>query len=141
MCLAVMAGHCRRAGHLGSTDAMSKASSNASRGAAAEDLACAALTGEGFTILARRARTPAGEIDIVAATPGLLVFAEVKQRPSLTEAAAALGARQRARLLAAAECLLAAHPDWAREGIRFDVLLVDAAGRVRRVTDAFRAEI
>ncbi len=113
---------------------------NAAKGAAAEDLACAALTADGFTILARRARTPEGEIDIVAATPGLLVFVEVKQRPTLGLAAAALGPRQRARLLAAAECLLATHPDWAREAMRFDVLLVDAAGRVRRVADAFGVE-
>jgi putative endonuclease len=113
---------------------------SASRGVAAEDLACAALAQDGFTILARRARTPAGEIDIVAATPALLVFAEVKLRPTLANAAAALGPRQKARLLGAAECLLAAHPDWAREAMRFDVLLVDAAGRVRRVADAFGVE-
>ena len=119
---------------------MTSTETNAAKGLAAEDRACAALTLDGLTVLARRARTPAGEIDIVAATPHLLVFAEVKQRPTLTEAAAALGPRQKARLLAAAECLLAAHPGWAREAIRFDVLLVDAAGRVRRVADAFGVE-
>ena len=115
-------------------------STSAARGLAAEDLACAALVADGFTLLARRARTPAGEVDIVAATAALLVFVEVKQRATLSRAAAALGSRQRARLLAAAECLLAAHPDWAREAMRFDVLLVDAAGRVRRVADAFGVE-
>jgi len=113
---------------------------SAAQGQEAEERACAALTRDGFTLLARRARTPAGEIDIVAATPGLLVFVEVKQRATLSDAAAALGARQKARLLAAAECLLAEHPDWAREAIRFDVLLVDAEGRVRRVADAFGIE-
>jgi putative endonuclease len=40
--------------------------------------------------------------------------------------------------MAAAECLLAANPTWSRLSIRFDVLLVDNAGRVRRVADAFR---
>ena len=131
-----MARHCRPAPGLGSYEAMT----NAAQGQAAEDLACAALTRDGFTLLARRARTPAGEIDIVAATLGLLVFVEVKQRATLSAAAAALGPRQKARLLAAAECLLAAHPDWAREAIRFDVLLVDAGGRIRRVADAFGVE-
>jgi putative endonuclease len=63
---------------------------------------------------------------------------EVKRRADLGRAAAALGARQQARLLAAAECLLAAHPEWGRGSVRFDVLLVDGAGRVRRVADAFR---
>ncbi len=113
---------------------------NTAQGLAAEELACAALVRDGFTLLARRARTPAGEIDIVAATPAMLVFVEVKQRATLSDAAAALGSRQKARLLAAAECLLATHPAWAREAIRFDVLLVDAAGRVRRVADAFGIE-
>ena len=75
----------------------------------AEALACAALAAEGWQVLARRARTPAGEIDVVAERDGLLVFAEVKRRPSLAVAAAALTARQRARLLAAAEAVLAAH--------------------------------
>jgi putative endonuclease len=105
----------------------------------AEGLASAALIAEGWQVLARRARTPAGEIDLVAERDGLLVFAEVKRRPSLAGAAAALGARQRARLLAAAEALLATHTAWGRAGVRFDVLLVDERGRVRRITDAFRA--
>jgi putative endonuclease len=109
-------------------------------GVAAEAAACAALAAEGWTILARRARTPAGEIDIVAERAGLLAFIEVKRRPSLADAAAALSVRQRARLLAAAEILLAANPGWGVAGIRFDVMLVDAAGRLRRITDAFRAE-
>lgn len=109
-------------------------------GLAAEQAACAALEVEGWTILARRARTPAGEIDIVAERQGLLAFIEVKRRASLAGAAVALSPRQRARLLAAAEILLAANPDWGRAGIRFDVLLVDAAGRLRRIADAFRDE-
>lgn len=109
-------------------------------GVAAEAAACAALAAEGWTILARRARTPAGEIDIVAECRGLLAFIEVKRRPSLAGAAAALSPRQRARLLAAAEIMLAANPGWGAAGIRFDVMLVDAALNLRRIADAFRDE-
>ncbi len=104
----------------------------------AEAAACAALVADGWTLLARRARTPAGEIDVVAECGGLLAFIEVKRRPTLAEAAAALSARQRARLLAAGGILLAANPGWGRAGVRFDVLLVDDTGRVRRIADAFR---
>ena len=109
-------------------------------GIGAEAAACAALLADGWTVHARRARTPAGEIDVVAERDGLLAFVEVKRRPSLAEAAAAVSPRQRARLLAAGAVLLAANPGWGRTGVRFDVIVVDDAGRVRRVADAFREE-
>ncbi len=110
------------------------------RGVAAEVAACAALAQDGWTVLARRLRTDAGEIDAVAQKDGLLAIIEVKARPTLSDAAWSLSPRQRARLLAAAEILLAEHPDWGGAGVRFDVLLVDAAGAVRRIADAFRQE-
>jgi putative endonuclease len=106
----------------------------------AEALACAALVRDGWTVLGRRVRTPAGEVDAVAEKDGLVAFLEVKHRPSLAGAAYALSPRQRARLLGAAEILLAENPGWGRAGVRFDVILVDAAGLVRRIADAFRLE-
>lgn len=110
------------------------------QGVAAEALACRALEADGWTIHARRARTKAGEIDVVAERDGLLAIVEVKRRLSLAEAAASVGPRQRARLMAAAEILLADHPDWGRTGVRFDVIVVDDSGQVRRIADAFRLE-
>jgi len=107
---------------------------------AAEAVAAAALERDGWTVLGRRLRTPAGEVDLVAERDGLVAFAEVKRRRTLAGAAVALGARQQARLMAAAEILLAAHPHWGRAGVRFDLLLVDEAGAVRRIADAFRQE-
>nr|WP_135470673.1 YraN family protein [Crenalkalicoccus roseus] len=107
-------------------------------GRGAEAAAEAALAREGWAVLARRARTPAGELDLVAERDGLLAFVEVKARPSLSEAAFALGPRQRSRLAAAAECWLAANPGHGEAGIRFDLLLVAADGAVRRIADAFR---
>jgi putative endonuclease len=107
-------------------------------GRAAETVAAAALAREGWVVLDRRARTPAGEIDLVAECAGLLAFVEVKARPSLAEAAHALGARQRARLMAAAECWMAEHPGHGAAGVRFDVVIVAADGTARRIADAFR---
>lgn len=109
-------------------------------GVDAEATACAALEGDGWVILGRRLRTAAGEVDAVAEKDGLLAVIEVKARPALSDAAWALSARQRARLLGAAEILLAENPGWGRAGVRFDVLLVDKAGAVRRIADAFRQE-
>jgi putative endonuclease len=111
---------------------------NTATGLAAEATACAALIADGFAILGRRMRTKAGEIDIVAERAGLLVFVEVKRRSSLARAAHALGPRQQARLMAAGEILLGENPGWGIAGTRFDVLLVDGEGRVRRIIDALR---
>ncbi len=110
------------------------------RGRAAEARAEAALAADGFSVLDRRCRTPAGEIDLVATRDGLLVFVEVKARPSLSEAAFALTPRQQARLLAAGAWWCGLHPERGSAGVRFDVLVVDAAGQVRRIADAFRLE-
>jgi putative endonuclease len=109
------------------------------RGRAAEARAAAALRRDGWEILAHRLRTPAGEIDLVAERDGLAALIEVKQRPSLAEAAHALPPRQQRRLLQAGECALAEHPEWGRNGTRFDVMVVDGDGRVRRIADALRA--
>ncbi len=109
-------------------------------GVDAEATACAALAADGWTILGQRLRTAAGEVDAVAEKDGLLAIIEVKARPSLSDAAWALNPRQQARLLAATEILLAANPTWGQAGVRFDVLLVDATGAVRRIADAFRLE-
>ena len=108
------------------------------RGRLAEDAAAAALEQDGWTILARRLRTPAGEIDLIVEREGLLAIVEVKARPCLAEAAASVSPRQQARLVAAADIVLAEHPAWGAHGVRFDLLLVDAAGVVRRISDAFR---
>ena len=110
------------------------------RGVDAEAAACAALERDGWTVLGRRLRTEAGEVDAVAEKDGVLAVLEVKRRRTLALAAAALAPRQRARLMNAAALLLAANPQWGRNGVRFDVLLVDAAGAVRRIVDAFRLE-
>ncbi|WP_237217105.1 YraN family protein, partial [Falsiroseomonas oryziterrae] len=78
------------------------------RGRHAEDRAVAALVAEGWQVIARRVRTPAGELDLVAERDGLLAFVEVKARATLAGAAFALGAAQRGRLLRAAEWWLGA---------------------------------
>jgi len=72
----------------------------------AESRAAAFLIAKGFCILARRWRSPLGEIDIVARRRRLLVFAEVKARASLDEAAESVNERQRRRIAAAAEVCL-----------------------------------
>jgi putative endonuclease len=108
-------------------------------GISAESRAAAFLIAKGFRILARRFRSPVGEIDIVARRRGLLVFVEVKARPDLGDAAWSVTDRQRARIIAAAEAWLARYPDARISDIRFDAMLV-APGRIpRHIPAAFDA--
>lgn len=100
-------------------------------GISAESRAAAFLIAKGFRILARRWRSPLGEIDIVARRRKLLVFAEVKARASLDEAAESVSERQRRRIAAAAEVWLAANPNEMVRDIRFDAILV-APGKIPR---------
>jgi len=106
-------------------------------GRGAEDIVAERLEGQGFAVLARRLRTGAGEIDLVVADAGRLVFVEVKARGCLADAAYAVSARQQARLLEAASAALAAHAEWARDEMRFDVALV-AGSRIEILADAIR---
>jgi putative endonuclease len=100
-------------------------------GISAESRAAAFLIAKGFRILARRWRSPLGEIDIVARRRKLLVFAEVKARASLDEAAESVSERQRRRIAAAVEVWLAANPSEMVRDIRFDAILV-APGKIPR---------
>lgn len=109
-------------------------------GLKAEERAAALLEAHGFSILARRARTPAGEIDLVARQEGLLVFCEVKLRARLDEAAFSLSARQRGRIAAAAEAFLAERPELSSLNMRFDVVLLSRSGAAEHLPGAFLAE-
>jgi putative endonuclease len=108
-------------------------------GISAESRAAAFLIAKGFRILARRWRSPVGEIDIIARRRTLLIFVEVKARANLDDAAWSVTERQRQRIAAAAEVWLAHNPDARIRDIRFDAMLV-APGRIpRHITAAFDA--
>ena len=93
-------------------------------GLSAESRAAMLLIAKGFRILARRWKSPVGEIDIVARRRALLVFVEVKARETLDDAAWSVTERQRRRIVAAAEAWLARYPDDSVRDIRFDAMLV-----------------
>jgi putative endonuclease len=108
-------------------------------GLSAESRAAAYLVAKGYRIVARRWRSPVGEVDIVARRRGVLVFVEVKARGQLDDAAYSVTERQQRRIVAAAEAWLAQHPDDGLRPIRFDAMLV-APGRLpRHIAGAFDA--
>lgn len=90
-----------------------------------EALAEQFLAQKGYTLLAKNARTPHGELDLVTQHDGVTVFVEVKTRSSTAygHPEEAVNAHKQAHLLAAAEAYLQAHPtlegDW-----RIDVVAI-----------------
>ena len=93
------------------------------RGRGAETLACWYLRLHGWRILARRARVPGGEVDVVARRGKILAFIEVKARATEDAAAFALDEWRLRRVVAAAERLA---PRYLRDGddVRIDALFV-----------------
>ena len=108
-------------------------------GLSAETRAAAYLMAKGYRILAKRFRTPYGEIDLVARKRNLLAFVEVKARASLDEAAYAVTPRQQRRIIDAAQAWLMAHPDLAEFELRFDAILVAPRSLPRHLMAAFDA--
>jgi len=97
-------------------------------GLGAETRAVWLLRLKGYTILARRWRTPGGEADIIARRGSNLVFVEVKARAELVTAHEAIGPAQQRRIAAAASAWLARNPADMDRTVRFDAVLV-APGR------------
>lgn len=91
---------------------------------------------KGWSILDRRVRTPAGEVDIVARKGTLVAFVEVKTRATAAELDFAIDERRLARVAAAAECLM---PRYAGPGddIRVDVILLAPGTRPRHIENAW----
>ena len=115
-------------------------------GSAGEDLAASYLRSKGYHVLARGFRTRRGEVDLVAAHDGLLVFVEVKARTGAAFGAPAesVGALKQARIAHAAAAYLAqsAARGEPERACRFDVITIrwDRLGEpiIDHVEDAFR---
>ena len=93
------------------------------RGRGAETLAAWWLRLHGWRILARRARVPGGEVDLVARRGRTLAFIEVKARASDTAAAMSLDDYRLRRVVTAAERL---SPRFMRDGdeVRIDAIFI-----------------
>lgn len=103
-----------------------------------ENLAAAFLERQGLKILERNYHCRFGEIDIVAAAGGVLVFVEVRARRSeaFGGAAASITAAKRRRLVATARHYLAARGS--RRPCRFDAVLIQGEARdIEWLTDVF----
>ncbi|MCX7041447.1 MAG: YraN family protein [Gammaproteobacteria bacterium] len=93
-------------------------------GASAEDAALAFLQAEGLVLLARNARYPFGEIDLVMRDEATLVFVEVRfRRPSrFGGGALSVDATKRRKIARASQAWLSSHKQYSEAGCRFDVV-------------------
>jgi putative endonuclease len=110
------------------------------RGRRAEALTAVHLVLTGWRILESRARTGAGEIDLVACRGKVLAFIEVKERARLDDAREALSPRQRQRLIRAGAVWRSRHDRFADHEVRFDLVLVAPWRWPLRIKSAFTAE-
>ena len=94
------------------------------RGIVSEWIAAGLLIAKGYRILGRRVRTPHGEIDLIAARLGRVAFVEVKRRPTLAAAEAAVTPWQAERITRAAEHWISRRPRYAGHEMGLDVVLV-----------------
>lgn len=94
------------------------------KGHRAEWLALISLLFKGYRPVDRRARNAFGEIDLIVRRGKLIVFVEVKARPSENEALNAIGYAAQRRIEAAGEQWIAEQSDAAALNWRFDVVAV-----------------
>lgn len=107
-------------------------------GRRAEWLAAWSLRLKGYRVLAERARTYAGEIDIVAIRGHRLAFVEVKHRRRPQGHDELVGARQAGRLHRAAAAWLKSHPKYLGARVAFDRVDVIGRWQLRHRPDALQ---
>lgn len=108
-------------------------------GAQAEQVAAQFLQRHGLTLVQTNYRCRFGEIDLILRDGQTLVFAEVRQRSrsDFGGAAASIDSHKQQRLILTAQHYLASLPRL--PPCRFDAMLLDAAGNIEWVKNAFEA--
>ena len=117
---------------------MRRDATNHAAGLAAETAAAVLLRLKGYRIVARRFRTPVGEVDLIVRRRGVLAFVEVKRRARLDDALGAATPFMRGRIERAAQFFLARHPHLADLTLRFDLVAVAPFLRCRHLDNAWR---
>jgi putative endonuclease len=105
-------------------------------GRTAESAAVWLLRAKGYRIVARRYRTPAGEIDIVARRGRVLAAVEVKARVAAPDEV--VTRRQRRRIARALEAFVQYRPQFQGFTWRFDLIVVRPWQLPQHVVDAWR---
>ena len=107
-------------------------------GHVAEAAAMLFLLAKGFRPIARRYKTPLGEVDLIVKRGRLIAFVEVKARALERDALESVGPASEKRIVDAADLWLAKHPAAAGYDFRYDMVVLVPWRLPRHVPDAFR---
>ncbi len=108
-------------------------------GLKAETMAAWWLRAKGYRILARRWKSSAGEIDLVARRGGTIAFVEVKARATRDAAIEAVGPAAQRRILRAADIWLSRNPAFVDKVLRFDIIAIAPGHPPLHLISAFEA--
>ncbi len=108
-------------------------------GLAAEDSVASFYQRSGHAITAKRWRSAAGEIDLIARKDDNVIFIEVKKSKTHDQAALSLRPNQISRIYNSAAMFLEGEPLGQNTDARFDVALVDATGAISILENAICA--
>lgn len=92
---------------------------------------------QGALLLENRWRGESGEIDLILRAQGSYVFCEVKRAATFDLAMQRLGVAQMQRIHLAASEYLGQTPEGQLAPVRFDLAVVDGAGALRILQNAF----
>ena len=107
------------------------------RGQFGELLAALYLRLKLYRVLARRVRTPVGEIDLIAQKGDTLVFVEVKTRKRAGSEEEAHGSVNQRRIARAAHWYVMRHPSISGLTMRFDLIFLAGLSLPRHIPNAF----
>lgn len=107
-------------------------------GLLAESLAALFLMAKGYRILARRYKTPVGEIDIIARRGRTIAFIEVKARGNLSAALESVTPMMRSRIGRAAQYFLSSDAALSSCDLRFDLIALAPPFFLRHLDNAWR---
>ncbi len=115
------------------------------KGRQAEDLALRHLQRQGLQLIARNYRCRAGEVDLVMAQAGIVVFVEVRSRasPAFVSPKETVDRRKQRRLARVAAWFLRSRRDLANRPARFDVVSVTQPNydaRLEWIQNAFKVD-
>ena len=112
-----------------------------SYGVEAETIAAWWLRLKGYTVLARRFRASGAEIDMIARRGKMLIFVEVKARPDLGDALAAVSAQKARQISRAARAWLSLHPAADGVSFRLDAVILSRAWLPKHVEAVHPLEV